>query len=224
MIDCLTYHTLLRFRAGKINKTYNAARNGYVVWRQESKKLAEARLNLGLPSSCIKNTNIIKAKPFLASLDKLSLLRFILFFYAGDGTIGCFPTRAARPGQLTKQLRSMILDARDGTFLTLLKEALAPFGLGRYCNNPRKIKNHNHSRMILSFAKDKKGNQLVRDVLEAIASIPQNILHPKLKLLRDHLLNNDLCLPLYQEYSSRVSFFSYLQEDTTDSLLLVIAQ
>lgn len=158
-------------------------RIGHVIWRFKSKKIAEARLQLGLPSSNIKDTNINKTKQFLISLHKLSLLRFTLFCFAGDGTICCTQTTRARPGELAMKLQHGIrFDARDDHILPLIKEALEPHGLQSYCSD-RKKSDSGINRMTLHL--NNKDNQMAQGVLEAImmTTNPKEIMHPKLKLL-----------------------------------------
>ncbi|KAL9542685.1 hypothetical protein MBANPS3_008491 [Mucor bainieri] len=69
------------------NKTYKAAKLGTVYWSIGNKALLDKRAKLGLPSSKINNTKIDKARAFLFSLDFLSLVRFLLFYIAGDGGV-----------------------------------------------------------------------------------------------------------------------------------------
>lgn len=69
----------------------------------------------------------------------------------------------------------------------------------------------------------KEDSRMTRGVLEALSSVPEDIVDPKIRLFRSHLQSDDMCLPLDQ-YSSRTFFHAYLENDMTDRLLWVIGQ
>lgn len=110
------------------SKKYKAAKLGFVLWRNCRKASVIARGALGLPSSHILDTRVHLARPFLLSLDLMSLLRLILYWVAGDGCVK-YVTYQYQDGIKRLRFESISLLARDTEIMPLLKEALDSHGL-----------------------------------------------------------------------------------------------
>lgn len=70
-----------------ISKKLQAGFLGGVCWTFRHASIKMAREVLGLPSSCIRNTNMSKAEPFIHGLSFNQLIILIFHWVAGDGTI-----------------------------------------------------------------------------------------------------------------------------------------
>ncbi|KAL9537052.1 hypothetical protein MBANPS3_012124, partial [Mucor bainieri] len=200
------------YKAKYISKTYGAAYNGAASWAMHDRALVDARGNLGLPSSRIRHTNIDKARAFLSQLDLLSLLRVILFWTAGDGSV----IYDRRQGS-EYRLDHVSLYAKDPEIFPLMKEALEAYPDMQGCCRVKIDQKGLYSLHLESHGR------LDEHMLPALDSVLISIIHPKLKLLQRFLLQENGVLE-YSYGSSRNSFYDYIGNNLDDKFLLVLGQ
>ncbi|KAL9549042.1 hypothetical protein MBANPS3_005406 [Mucor bainieri] len=176
-----------------------------------SKPVEDARAELGLPSSSIKNTIEPKARAFLESLDLISLVRLIMFWITRDGSIHMEPISGNR-----LSFGGLRLAARDNRILYLLQEALEKHQLRNCCTVTA-----SPSGFFLTFMRSHQG--LRTAIKNALAPVPMSVLHPKLKLLQRFLSNPKGHIPR-QCLTPTLNFHDYLQNHLNDGLLCVLGQ
>lgn len=179
----------------------------------------QARSKLGLLSSIIFNTDVQKATEFLFLLNLVGLLRFILLWVAGDGCLVVCPV-FAESRETVLRLTSIAICARDDHILSLFKQSLSPYNLDVHCSGPSK----NKAGMNTLHIRIGKGDTRIKNALmEGLQSLPTDLLHPKLALLKDLLKTQDNQLRL-SHFPSRLPFHDYIQGDMDDKLLWVLGQ
>lgn len=165
-----------------VSQRYRAGKLGSVRWCISNKNLVKARGKLGLSSSKIHNTDANKAQSLLSSFTLPALLRFIMFWIAGDGTVQYDTYQDKSTKAITTVYQELTFFARDAQIMALLKEALDQKGLPPGYSSVSQITGNRLNVLHL-----KKRTILNDAILEALADLPEAILHPNWSCSADSL-------------------------------------